>query len=97
MGAKDDMDYFIKNNMLVEPPYAPMPVAPEDIQLLERRIGEVVQPASWKMVYARNEAEFNSIWADMVSQAKGLGVDRINQWYLDAYNTAKSFGAKYMY
>jgi putative aldouronate transport system substrate-binding protein len=98
MNAEDDLDYFIKNNMLVNPPFAPMPSdVPEDIQTLAKRVGQVVQPASWKMVYARNEAEFNSLWADMVSQAKGIGVDRVNQWYLDAYNAAKAAGSKYMY
>jgi multiple sugar transport system substrate-binding protein/putative aldouronate transport system substrate-binding protein len=96
MNAVDDVDYFTKNNMLVEPPFAPMPVAPDDILLLERRIGEVVQPGSWKMVYARDEAEFNAIWADMVSQAKGIGIDRVNQWYLNAYNASRTAGAKYM-
>jgi hypothetical protein len=33
----------------------------------------------------------------MVSQAKGMGIDRVTQWYLDAYNAAKALGAKYMY
>jgi hypothetical protein len=98
MNAEDDRDYFFKNNMIADVPFAPMPTdVPEEIQILARRVGQVVQPASWKMVYAKNEAEFNAIWADMVSQAKGIGVDRVNQWYLDAYNAAKSLGAKYMY
>jgi UDP-N-acetyl-D-mannosaminuronic acid transferase (WecB/TagA/CpsF family) len=70
---------------------------PEDIQVLEQRVGQVVQPGSWKMVYAKDEAEFNAIWADMVSQAKGIGIDRVNRWYLDAYTTARTAGAKYMY
>jgi hypothetical protein len=98
MNAEDDRDYFTKNNMIVDVPFAPMPPdIPEDIQVLAQRIGQVVQPASWKMVYARDEAEFNALWADMVSQARGMGVDRVNQWYLDAYNAAKAMGAKYMY
>jgi putative aldouronate transport system substrate-binding protein len=97
MNAEDYVDYFTRNKMLVEPPFAPMSVAPDDIQLLTQRVGEVVQPASWKMVYAKNEAEFNAIWAEMVSQAKGIGVDRVNKWYLDAYTAARTLGAKYMY
>jgi hypothetical protein len=98
MNAEDDRDYLLKNNMIAEVPFAPMPTdVPEDIQVLAQRIGQVVQPASWKMIYARDEAEFNALWADMVSQAKALGVDRVNQWYMDAYNTAKANGAKYMY
>jgi putative aldouronate transport system substrate-binding protein len=98
MNAEDDMDYFVKNNMLADVPFAPMPTdVPEDIQVLAQRIGQVVQPGSWKMVYARDEAEFNAIWADMVSQAKGIGIDRVSRWYLDAYTTARTAGAKYMY
>jgi putative aldouronate transport system substrate-binding protein len=98
MKAEDDMDYFTKNNMLFVRPFARLPTnVPEDIQTLVNRVGQVVQPTSWKMVYAKDEAEFNSLWADMVSQAKGIGIDRVNQWYLDAYNAAKASGAKYMY
>jgi putative aldouronate transport system substrate-binding protein len=98
MNAEDDMDYFSKHNMLADPPFAPMPTdVPEDIQILVRRINDLITTAGWKMAYARDEAEFNSLWADMVSQAKGIGVDRVNQWYLDAFNAAKASGAKYMY
>jgi hypothetical protein len=98
MNAEDDMDYFSKNNMLIKRPFARIPTnVPEDILILAQRIGQVVQPGSWRMVYAKDEAEFNAIWADMVSQAKGMGVDRVNQWYLDAYTKAKADGAKYMY
>jgi hypothetical protein len=60
-------------------------------------VGAVVAPESWKMVYAASEAEFESIWKKMVSDAKGLGADRINQYYADTYRKAVADGARYVY
>jgi putative aldouronate transport system substrate-binding protein len=98
MNAEDDLDYFSKNNMLVNKPIPPRPtVVPEDIQILAQRVGQVLQPTSWKMVYAKDEAEFNALWADMVSQVKGIGIDRVNQWFSDYYIQAMAMTARYMY
>jgi hypothetical protein len=96
-GANSDLDYYTKNNMLITPPFAQLPATPEDILLLQQRVGAVVVPESWKMVYAANDAEFESIWRKMVSDAKGIGADRINQYYADAYRKAAADGAKYVY
>jgi putative aldouronate transport system substrate-binding protein len=96
MNARDDLDLFIKNNMFVEPPFYGMPAMPDNIAALAQRVGAAVQPATWKAVYAKDEAEFNSIWAKMVSDAKGIGIDQVNQWVLTEYTKAKAEGAKYM-
>jgi ABC-type glycerol-3-phosphate transport system substrate-binding protein len=97
MGAGSDLEYLAKNNMLITPSFATLPATPEDILLLQQRVGAVVVPESWKMVYASNEAEFESIWKKMVSDAKGLGVDRINDYYAEAYKKAVADGARYVY
>jgi putative aldouronate transport system substrate-binding protein len=95
MNARDDFDYFTRHNMTTEQPFAPMSPAPDNILQIMARVGQVVQPASWQMVYARNEAEFNQIWQDMVTRARGVGMDTAVKWYIDEYNRAKSFGSKY--
>jgi putative aldouronate transport system substrate-binding protein len=98
MNAEDDLDYFTKNNMILEAPYAPVTAQPpEEIQLLSNRINEIWGTACWKMIFAKDEAEFNALWVDVVSQANGMGIDRVSKWYQDAYNEAKAAGAKYMY
>jgi hypothetical protein len=97
MGAGSDLEYYAKNNMLVTPSFAQLPAAPDEILLLLQRVGAVVVPESWKMVYAANDAEFESIWRKMVADAKGIGADTINQFYADAYRKAVADGAKYVY
>jgi hypothetical protein len=97
MGAESDLEYYSKNNMLVTPAFAQLPATPDEILLLLQRVGAVVTPESWKMIYAANDAEFESIWRKMVADAKGLGADSINQYYADAYRKAVADGAKYVY
>ncbi|MDR2619394.1 MAG: hypothetical protein LBC62_11040, partial [Treponema sp.] len=96
MNARDDIDYLYSRNMAVEPSLAPMETPPENIQILETRVGEVVKTLSWQMVFAGNEAEFDRLWAQMAEQAKGIGVETVQKWYADAYAKAVAAGAKYM-
>jgi hypothetical protein len=97
VNAETDLEYLSKNNMLVTPSFARLPATPEDILVLQQRVGAVVKPESWKAVYASSEAEFEAIWQKMVSDAKGIGADTINQYYADAYKKAIADGAKYVY
>jgi putative aldouronate transport system substrate-binding protein len=96
MNAQDDLEYMIQHDMVVNPPFAPMEPAPENIQQINVRVGDVVKTMSWQAVFAKDEAEFNSIWNEMVTRAKGMGLDTSVQWYVDAYRKALSAGAKYM-
>jgi hypothetical protein len=96
MNAAGDGDYFRRNNMVLEQPFAPMSPAPDNIQMINTRVGDTVKTMSWQMVFARNQAEFDSLWADMVQRAKGMGIDTSNKWYRDEYNRALLDGAKYV-
>jgi putative aldouronate transport system substrate-binding protein len=95
MNALDDIDYFTKHNMLVAPPFTGAVTAPDNITLILNRVGEVVTPLSWQMVYARDQAEFDRLWAQMVEQAKGRGLDQADRWYREAYAKAVADFAKY--
>jgi putative aldouronate transport system substrate-binding protein len=97
MNAKDDMDYFTKNNMLITVPVAPMEAAPDNIMEIDSRIGNLVKTQGWQMIYAKDEAEFNSLWADMVTRARGMGLDASMQWWKATWDRAKAAGSKYMY
>jgi putative aldouronate transport system substrate-binding protein len=96
MKARDDIDYLYSRNMAVEPSLAPMETPPENIQILENRVGEVVKTLSWQMVLARNQAEFDRLFAQMAEQAKGIGVETVQKWYAEAYARAVASGSKYM-
>jgi putative aldouronate transport system substrate-binding protein len=96
MNAAGDADYFRKNNMTLQQPFAPMNAAPDNIQEITTRIGDTVKTMSWQMVFARSQAEFDSLWTDMVQRAKGMGLDTSNEWYRNEYNRARQAGAKYI-
>jgi putative aldouronate transport system substrate-binding protein len=96
MNAADDVDYYTKNNMLVTTPVAPMEAPPDTIREIDARIGNLVKTQSWLMILAKDEAEFNSLWTDMVTRARGMGLDASMQWWSAAWDRAKAAGARYM-
>lgn len=56
---------------------------PDDVmQLTISAIKDIVVNASWKMVYAESEEEFDKIWNQMVADCEGLGCKDIMDWRL---------------
>jgi hypothetical protein len=90
MGAEDLWDYTEKNGIEViqDSPFDGWVLdAPDDTQLLTiASLKDVVVPACWKMVYAKDEAEFEAIWDAMVKDAETMGAKDIYDWYTKAYH-----------
>ncbi len=72
-----------------------VPSVTDDIQTLCTQIGDVVKTNSWKMVFAKDQAEFDSLLAEMTESAKGLGLDQVIEWDKQAWQTAQDTAAKY--
>lgn len=72
-----------------------IPSLSEDMQITRDAIGAIVQQAGWKMVYAKDEAEFEEIWAAMRADAEALGVADIQTWFREQLEDAKAAAAKY--
>jgi putative aldouronate transport system substrate-binding protein len=72
-----------------------MEMEPDDINAMANQIGEVVKTNSWKMVYAKDDAEFEALYQDMVEKAEGLGVDQVMDWAKGAYERAKARASRY--
>jgi len=93
MGAEDLWDYTEQHGIKViqESPFQGWILdAPSDDQLLTiSALKDVVVPACWKMVYAADEAEFESIWDAMVKDAETMGAKEIFDWYTKAYHPGK--------
>lgn len=63
---------------------------PDDqLQLTVDSIKDVVTTASWKMVYAESDEEFESLWQQMVSDCEGLGSADVIEWRLADIENAK--------
>lgn len=64
---------------------------PDDVmQLTIDAIRDKVVNASWKMVYASTDEEFESIWEQMVSDCEKLGCQQIIDWRLQDLENAKA-------
>ncbi len=85
--AKDDVDYLTKNKMMTVVPSINIALAIDssDISLIRKQCGDIIKDASWRMVFAKDEAEFNKQWDDMTSQLKGLGWDDLVKFDTEKY------------
>lgn len=81
MGALTAKEYFVKNDMVAVAPQGFTGKEPlqMDQALLQKnkQIGTVIQQYSWKMVFAKNEAEYEKLKAEMLKKVKGLGYDEV--------------------
>ncbi|NLM11263.1 MAG: extracellular solute-binding protein [Clostridiaceae bacterium] len=87
MGALTTKDYLIKNNMIsVKKPVfmgkAPE-VMPDELLQKQGQVATVIKQYSWRMMYAKDEAEFNQLLNEMTSKAKGLGYDEVFKWNVE--------------
>lgn len=68
---------------------------PDDLQTIQNQIGDQVKTISWKMVYAKDDAEFEQLWKELQNTAKTLGIDQLTTWMNTELNNAKEKLSKY--
>jgi putative aldouronate transport system substrate-binding protein len=96
-GYQYTIDYVKENNLYTEMPLAKSLVKPmsDEISSQAARIGDIVKENSWKMVFAKDDTEFESIYKDMVNKAEGLGLKEVYESSLEGWNNAKELADKY--
>ncbi|WP_256757192.1 extracellular solute-binding protein [Cohnella sp. WQ 127256] len=80
-GVLTPKEYFVKNNKIAVAPQGftgkePL-VMDKTLEQKNKLIGTVIQQYSWKMVYAKNEDQYNKIKQEMLDKVKGLGYDEV--------------------
>ena len=65
-----------------------LPQMDDDMKLIRDSVGAIVQTNCWKMVYAANEDEFESLWQQTVQDAMALGADQVQNWAMDQFDAA---------
>lgn len=78
-GAATTMEYLEANDMIIVAPGASF-VAPEDsseVETIRNQVKAIVVENSWKMAFAANEAEFDSLLSTMQETAEGLGYQTV--------------------
>ncbi len=85
MKADTTLDYLTQHSMFAVAPgnsYIPA-AAPTEIDTLRNQCKAIIIENSWKMVFAKDEATFNSLLAEMQNTVKGLGYDDVLKFDLE--------------
>lgn len=72
-----------------------VPPVTGDLEIILAQIGEVVKKYSWQMVYATSQTQFNSLWNQMKTEAEGLGLSKVVDYYTNGWNEALKLVSKY--
>jgi putative aldouronate transport system substrate-binding protein len=73
--AKNPMDYYTKNKLVDVVPQINMSFGADtsDIKNKRSQCSELVKNTSWKMIFAKNQAEFDQLWTKLKTDLDGLG------------------------
>lgn len=80
MGAKSAVEWFTKNGKIaVSVPTATKvnTTLPDDLKAKLDQVGAIIKEYSWKMVFAKTQAEYDSFKTEMITKCKGLGYDDV--------------------
>lgn len=83
-------EYLYEQDRVAESTQAVNMITPasDDLEIIITQIGEIVKKYSWQMVYAKDEAEFESLWQTMTTQAQQLGLDQVTEYYTSEWEKA---------
>ena len=74
------------NALLVRPSVSvSLPTEDADITVIRNQVGQEVKDASWRMIFASDEAEFDSMWDEMVNNLDSLGFQQLYKFDVDKY------------
>ena len=94
--AADPVDYLVKNNKVAVVPFVNVNLAPDptDIALIRSNCGTLVKDASWKMVFAKDQAEFDAIWNTLKEDLEGFDWQQLVEFDRDKYQVLVDERAK---
>ncbi|MGI6670692.1 MAG: extracellular solute-binding protein [Christensenellales bacterium] len=83
-------DYVNRNNNYADSTQAVNMITPasDEMEITLAQIGEVVKMYSWQMVYAEDEAAFENLWQKMKTDAEGLGMADVVEYYTSEWQKA---------
>jgi len=84
--AANATDWMNKNGKLVVSPSVSvaLPSDTPDISVIRNSVNQAVCDASWRMIFAKDDAEFDKMWDAMTKEVKGFGFDDLYK-----FDTAK--------
>ena len=87
-GADEPAEWMKAHNvMLVRPSVSvSLPSDTPDIELIRNQVGQEVKSASWQMIFAKDEADFDAKWDEMTANLDSLGFEDLYKWDVDKYS-----------
>jgi multiple sugar transport system substrate-binding protein/putative aldouronate transport system substrate-binding protein len=78
------VEYLLENDQIVVAPGAgfTIPADTSEIETLRSQVKATIVEHSWKMVFAKDEAEFDSLLAQLQETANGLGYEKVLEFDL---------------
>lgn len=85
--AKNPVDYLLKTKTISVVPFVNVNLTPDstDIALIRSNSGPLVCDASWKMVFAKDQAEFEEIWTDLKEELDGFDWATLVEFDMNKY------------
>ncbi len=85
--ASDATDWMTKNGKIVVSPSVSvaLPSDSADISVIRNSVNKSVCDASWRMIFAKNDAEFDKMWEDMTAEVKGFGFDELYKFDVEKH------------
>ncbi|GHV04733.1 hypothetical protein FACS189485_10650 [Spirochaetia bacterium] len=83
MGVLSEDEYLKKNNYITVSTgsnFVKNEGRSVDLEQKYKQVSQVIKDGSWRAIYARTDAEFDRLVAEMIAQAKGLGYDECLAW-----------------
>lgn len=73
--ATTPTEYYTKNNMIDIVPNINTSLGSDssDVKNKRSQISDYVKNTSWKMIFAKDQAEFDQLWTKLKSDVEGLG------------------------
>lgn len=90
LGTNILAEYLEEKNMIAKSTQAVNMIPPisDELELIISQIGEIVKKYSWQMIFASSADEFESLWTQMVTEADGLGMEKIEAYYTQEWEKA---------
>ncbi|MGB4660911.1 MAG: sugar ABC transporter substrate-binding protein [Mobilitalea sp.] len=94
--AENPVDYLLKTKTISVVPFVNVNLEPDptDIALIRSNCGTLVKDASWKMVFAKDQAEFDAIWNQLKEELDGFDWSTLVEFDTNKYQVLVDERAK---
>lgn len=86
-GTDTQTEYYLENGLMKTVPNVNVVLTSDttDIALIRSQCGKEITNASWKMIFAKDRAEFDAFWAEMKENLAGFGWDELLAFDMEKY------------